>query len=135
VTVPALVTDTSAWIAIQRAEPEASVFANLIGSAHTVLIAAPTRLECFVVALRAQSLTQAHNLMALIAAARAETVPFDDDLLALAQDAYARFGRGNGAGGALNLGDCFAYALAKSRGLPLLFKGEDFRATDVEAAA
>jgi ribonuclease VapC len=130
----ALVTDTSAWIAIQRAEPEAAAFANLIGDAETVLIAAPTKLECFVTALRAQDLSEAESLMGLMAAARAQTVAFDDLLLAAATAAYARYGRGNGAGGSLNFGDCFSYALAKTKGLPLLFKGDAFRATDVKPA-
>lgn len=51
----------------------------------------------------------------------------------LAREAYARYGKGNHPA-KLNLGDCFAYALAKARSEPLLFKGEDFRQTDVEAA-
>ena len=51
----------------------------------------------------------------------------------LAREAYARYGKGN-HGARLNLGDCFAYALAKARGEKLLFKGDDFRQTDVEAA-
>ena len=51
----------------------------------------------------------------------------------LAREAYRQFGRGNHKA-KLNLGDCFAYALSKARGEPLLFKGEDFRLTDVEAA-
>ena len=51
----------------------------------------------------------------------------------LAREAYQRFGKGNHPA-RLNLGDCFAYALAKARGEPLLFKGDDFRKTDVEAA-
>ena len=50
-----------------------------------------------------------------------------------AREAYQKFGKGNHPA-KLNLGDCFAYALAKARGEPLLFKGEDFRKTDVEAA-
>jgi ribonuclease VapC len=51
----------------------------------------------------------------------------------LAREAYQTFGKGNHKA-KLNLGDCFAYALAKTRGEPLLFKGDDFRHTDVEAA-
>jgi ribonuclease VapC len=51
----------------------------------------------------------------------------------LAREAYQKFGRGNHPA-RLNLGDCFAYALAKARREPLLFKGDDFRLTDVEAA-
>ena len=50
-----------------------------------------------------------------------------------AREAYRRYGKGNHPA-KLNLGDCFAYALAKARGEPLLFKGDDFRLTDVEAA-
>ena len=53
--------------------------------------------------------------------------------LAAAWRAWRRFGRGNHPA-ALNLGDCFAYALAETTGEPLLFKGEDFAKTDVEAA-
>ena len=52
----------------------------------------------------------------------------------LARVAHARFGKGSGHAAQLNFGDCFAYALAKSLGAPLLFKGEDFGHTDVEAA-
>ena len=53
----------------------------------------------------------------------------------LAFDAYRRYGKGTGQGAALNYGDCFAYALAKHLAAPLLFKGEDFSRTDIEAAA
>ena len=51
----------------------------------------------------------------------------------IAREAYKQFGKGNHPA-KLNLGDCFAYALAKARGEPLLFKGGDFRLTDIEAA-
>lgn len=50
----------------------------------------------------------------------------------LAREAYRDFGKGRHSAG-LNFGDCFAYALAKDRGEPLLFKGDDFKRTDVEA--
>jgi ribonuclease VapC len=63
----------------------------------------------------------------------AEIVPFTSEHAALARDAWRRFGKGRHPAG-LNLGDCFAYALAKSRDEPLLFKGEDFARTDVKAA-
>ena len=52
----------------------------------------------------------------------------------LARDAYRRYGKGSGHAAKLNMGDCFAYALAKSTGEPLLFKGDDFRHTDIEPA-
>jgi ribonuclease VapC len=60
-------------------------------------------------------------------------VPVSLQQVRLARDAYRRFGRGNHAAG-LNFGNCFAYALAKERDLPLLFKGSDFARTDVRPA-
>ncbi|HVW55267.1 MAG TPA: type II toxin-antitoxin system VapC family toxin [Rhizobiaceae bacterium] len=62
-----------------------------------------------------------------------EIVPVDREQALLAREAYQRFGKGNHPA-KLNIGDCFAYALAKARSEPLLFKGDDFRQTDVEAA-
>ena len=62
-----------------------------------------------------------------------DIVPFDETLSDLAFEAYRRFGKGRHPA-RLNMGDCAAYALATSRGWPLLFKGEDFSQTDVEQA-
>lgn len=62
-----------------------------------------------------------------------DLVPITAAQAQLAREAYRRYGRGNHPA-KLNLGDCFAYALAKARGEPLLYKGGDFRLTDVEAA-
>ncbi|RDJ21097.1 type II toxin-antitoxin system VapC family toxin [Bosea caraganae] len=62
-----------------------------------------------------------------------EIIPFDEALSDLAFDAYRRFGKGRHAA-RLNMGDCAAYALAKARGWPLLYKGEDFALTDIERA-
>ena len=53
----------------------------------------------------------------------------------LAREAYRDYGKGSGHPARLNFGDCFAYALAKDAGEPLLFKGDDFRHTDVTAAS
>jgi ribonuclease VapC len=75
----------------------------------------------------------AEKLDALIAAAGAEIVPFTAEHASLARDAWRRYGKGRHKAG-LNLGDCFAYALAKERGQTLLFKGDDFAATDIEPA-
>jgi ribonuclease VapC len=59
-----------------------------------------------------------------------EIIPMTIDQAHLAAAAYEQYGRGRD-GAALNFGDCFAYALAKSRGEPLLFKATDFELTDV----
>ena len=61
-------------------------------------------------------------------------MPLTLELAEVARDAYRRFGRGRHPAG-LNCGDCFAYALAKATGEPLLFKGNDFARTDLPAAA
>ena len=67
----------------------------------------------------------------LVERLRLVTEPFDEAMLDVAQRAYQTYGRGRNG---LNYGDCFSYALAKARDLPLLFKGEDFAATDVKRA-
>ena len=61
-------------------------------------------------------------------------IPFDAEQAIIAADAYSRYGRGRHPAG-LNFGDCFAYALAKKTGEPLLFKGDDFIHTDIPSAA
>jgi ribonuclease VapC len=70
---------------------------------------------------------------ALAASARISVVPFDPDQAILAHRAYLRYGRGSHPAG-LNLADCAAYALARLRGEPLLYKGNDFPQTDVTPA-
>lgn len=60
--------------------------------------------------------------------------PVTEEQAHLAIDAYDRFGKGTGHAAGLNFGDCFSYALAKAVGEPLLFKGNDFARTDIEAA-
>jgi len=62
-----------------------------------------------------------------------ETIPITPEIGSLAIQAFARFGRGNHPA-RLNMGDCFAYACARSLGVPLLFKGDDFSQTDIAAA-
>ena len=61
-----------------------------------------------------------------------EIVPFTPAQARLARIAYQQFGRGSGHPARLNMGDCFAYALARDLGEPLLFKGRDFALTDIE---
>ncbi len=73
------------------------------------------------------------GLDALIARAAIEVVAHDSALTACARDAFLRYGKGRHVA-ALNLGDCASYARAKTRGLTLLFKGNDFPATDLVAA-
>ena len=74
-----------------------------------------------------------HDLDAFLEAAEIELVPVTPDQARAARQAWRRFGKGNHPAG-LNFGDCFSYALAESAREPLLFKGEDFARTDIEAA-
>jgi len=75
-----------------------------------------------------------HFFDELLQAAHIVISPVTEDQARIARDAYRDFGKGSGHPAALNLGDCFAYALAKAVGEPLLFKGDGFRQTDVEGA-
>lgn len=74
------------------------------------------------------------ELQVLIDRLELTVVPFDLAQLEVARLAYSRYGRGSRHRADLNMGDCFAYALAKTRNLPLLFKGDDFIHTDIESA-
>ena len=73
------------------------------------------------------------ELDALLRRAEVQLVPVTSEQAYAARHAWRRFGKGNHPA-ALNFGDCFAYALAVTTGEPLLFKGEDFALTDIEAA-
>lgn len=128
-----MVVDTSALLAVVLGEPDAERYAVALAAAPRLLIAAPTWLEAAIVAT-ARLGPKGHALLTeLLEGLQATVVPFDGGLARLANDGWLRFGRGRHPAG-LNLGDCFAYALAKQCGEPLLFKGEDFARTDLEAA-
>lgn len=125
-----MIIDSSALIAILRREPEHAQFSDLIERAEDVSVSAVTVLETSIVAGPG-----AHaRVDELLSIARARVVAFDPLQMIAARDAYARYGRGSGSPARLNFGDCMAYALAKVTGEPLLFKGDDFRHTDIDPA-
>lgn len=97
-------------------------------------MSAATLLEVAVVLRRRARSRDDRDLSNFLAAAPATIVPFDQQQYTIARDAFFRFGKGSGHIAQLNFGDCFAYALAKSLDLPLLFKGDDFIHTDLVAA-
>ncbi len=74
------------------------------------------------------------DLEELLTTSGVELLPVDRAHVLAAREAWTRFGRGSGSPARLNYGDCFAYAAAKVTGEPLLFKGDDFTHTDIEAA-
>ncbi len=127
-----LAVDTSALVAILRAEPDAALIVDALGRSEHHVMSAGTYLEARLVTTRKGS--EAARLTTLLDEAAIQIVPVTPDDARSAAEAFERFGRGSGHPAALNFGDCFAYALAKTRGLPLLFKGDDFVHTDVEPA-
>jgi ribonuclease VapC len=129
-----VIVDTSALIAILRAEDDASDMALAIEKAQIRRISAANFLETAVVIDASRDPVASRRFDELVDTAelRVEAVTFDQ--ARVARDAYRDFGKGSGHPAGLNFGDCFAYALAKTTGEALLFKGDDFGHTDVTPA-
>ena len=128
-----MVVDTSALIAILLGEPEHEAFSKALAGAGRVLIPASVYLETGIVLLFRRGERAVPILDELLRNARHEIMSFDAVHATIALDAYTKYGRGRHRAG-LNFGDCISYALAKTEMTPLLFKGDDFRLTDIEAA-
>ena len=121
--------DTSAILAIALAEPEAESFKAVLRD-NALLIGWPTLFETRIV-LAAKGFANAGAIVDQLAAAPNVTaLPFDAKHFTVAESAFERFGRGRHPAG-LNMGDCFAYAVAAAAKAPLLFKGQDFGQTDI----
>ncbi len=129
-----IVVDTSALVAVLLAEPEAEAFLAVIADAETLLMSEVNRYELGVVMLLRRGPAGAGEADRLVTAPGLEIRPFDAAQSAAALAAYTRYGKGLHPRAKLNLGDCAAYALATTLGVPLLFKGQDFAATDLCAA-
>ena len=127
-----MVVDTSALVAILFREPEAELFEATIAAAVEPVVSAVALVELGMVALGRRGFTPAEIEDRLRRWGLA-IQPVTAAGARLALDAFARYGKGRHPA-ALNFGDCFAYALAKDRGEPPLFKGNDFAQTDVTPA-
>ena len=158
-----IVIDTSALIAIFRLEPEADALLKAIVAARKRAMSALSVLEASMVMSGARGTTgtgvmtkpgvstrpgavtgtglsrelgesadRFEPLDAFLIEAGIEIVPFDAEQAWLAREAFLRFGKGRHKA-SLNLGDCVSYAAAKAKAAPLLYKGEDFRHTDLLA--
>jgi ribonuclease VapC len=125
-----MVIDTSAVVAILLGEPEALAFARAIKADSTRLISVVSWVECSMVMTGRQGARSVADLDRLIARADIVVTAVQLRHAQLARDAFDHFGRGRHPA-KLNCGDCFAYALAKATGEPLLFKGDDFGRTDI----
>ena len=126
-----MIIDTSALIAILRDEPEARSCAMAIESAAHRRISAANFLEAAVVIDGSRDPVASRRFDDLIAESGLVIEPVTETQARIAREAYRDFGKGSGHPAQLNFGDCFAYALARAIGEPLLFKGEDFRHTDI----
>jgi len=129
-----VIVDTSALIAIVHQEADAPLFAAAIEAAPVRRISAGTYLEVSVVVDRARDPVVSRRLDELLAEGEFAIEPVTASQARIARAAYRDFGKGSGHPAGLNFGDCFAYALARESGEPLLFKGADFTHTDVESA-
>jgi ribonuclease VapC len=125
-----IVVDTSALMAIVLEEPTADSCSDCLALANPVLISAGTLTEALIVSRMRNRQRQMEELIQTVAP---QVIAVTEVFARGAANAYEAWGKGLHRA-ALNFGDCFAYALAKERGCPLLFVGRDFAATDVSTA-
>lgn len=129
-----MIVDTSAVVAVIKAEPGWEEIDAKLADASTPRMSAGTYQELAIVVDRAGDAALARRLDRLLESWGVVIEPVTAELARLARAAYRDYGRGSGHAARLNFGDCFAYALASHRGEPLLFVGDDFSATDLVPA-
>lgn len=127
-----MVVDTSAVVAILLDEVEGQRFAERLAEAGGAVLSAASYVELRIIA-RSRGERGEIEVDGTLLDCGIEIVPVTVSQARLAAAAFARFGKGRHPA-SLNLGDCFAYSLAKERNEPLLFMGNDFSRTDVAAA-
>ena len=126
--------DTSAIAAIVFGEPERPAYREAILQARKALISTASVLEVKMVVYGRRGPRAVVLVEDLLRLPMFEVVPPGPAELDAAFNAFVVFGKGSGHPASLNYGDLFAYALAKVRNLPLLFKGSDFAETDIVPA-
>lgn len=127
-----MILDSSAIIAVLRAEPEARDLGAAILSTTKPRVSAINYVEAAVVIDSGGDPVASRRFDDFIRAARISVEAITPEQAQIARQAYRDFGKGRHKAG-LNLGDCFAYALSKDMDEPLLFKGTDFKHTDIDA--
>ena len=130
-----MILDSSALVAILRDEPEAATLAMAIEASTERRISAVNYVEAAIVIDCGRDPAASRRFDDLLREAKIVVEPVTVEQARIAREAYRDYGKGSGHPARLNFGDCFAYALAKDAGEPLLFKGDDFRQTDVTAAS
>ncbi|WP_376961111.1 type II toxin-antitoxin system VapC family toxin [Azospirillum sp. A26] len=129
-----MVVDTSALVAILKAEPEAAVFLAKLATATVCRLSAANFVEAGLIANRDPTGAHREALEDLLKEFDIRIEPVGERQARIALDAFRRYGKGTGHPAGLNYGDCFAYALAADTGEVLLFKGDDFPCTDLVSA-
>ena len=129
-----MIVDASAILAVLLKEPEEQQFFDMLTETPRASELSPVNfLEVALRVDRGDMPQVSQNLLEVLNRMNVTVTSVNPEQALLAREAYRRYGKRNHVAN-LNLGDCFAYALSKARGEPLLFKGDDFRKTDVEAA-
>ena len=128
-----MIVDTSAVLAILFREPGFEVFDSAMAAASTRAISAANFVEVSIVIEPRGGDRVMREWDAFVRRTALIIEPVTEPQAYIAREAYSLYGKGRHAAG-LNFGDCFAYALAKALDEPLLFKGDDFRKTDVTPA-
>jgi len=128
-----MIVDSSALLAILFAETDAETYARAITDADDCRISAANFVEVAIVVEAQTKNSGTRQFDTFFRRAGITIEPVTEEQAHLARQAYTDFGRGRHSAG-LNFGDCFAYALAKAAGEPLLFKGDDFKKTDITPA-
>jgi ribonuclease VapC len=129
-----MVIDTSALLAILNDEPERRGFNEAIEAAESVSLSAATFVETSIVIEARFGAEGVRDLDHFLSLSSIQVRAVDADQAYVARRAFTEFGKGRHPAG-LNFGDCFSYALARVRGERLLFKGNDFTQTDIDAVA
>jgi ribonuclease VapC len=125
-----MVIDTSALLAILLDEPERRAFNEALEAAESRTMSTATFVEVSIVLESRFGAEGLRDLDLFIERAGIALVSVDTEQAQAARRAFSRFGKGRHPAG-LNYGDCFSYALAAVLGEPLLYKGDDFRQTDI----
>jgi ribonuclease VapC len=129
-----VIIDSSAIVAILKREPDWREFAERLNSSDEIKISAATYLEVSVLIGRLNDPVMNREIDELLAEFDISIEPFTAEQAGIARQAYRDYGRGSGHRANLNFGDCFAYALARVKREPLLYKGDDFVHTDIRSA-
>jgi ribonuclease VapC len=128
--------DASAIVAILTREPEADALSDRLERAFAPITSPIAIFEAALGICRKRHASveeAAADVGAFLAVANIRPVPISLDDAQTALVAFSRYGKGRGHPAQLNMGDCFAYAIARNNGVELLFKGDDFGMTDIVA--